>query len=96
MPPSGPGTIYPFTDKTQFDTTYRAICTHKNISLDLSHLVLPPSTTTTTTPGPNSSRQLDLHQLHFSVFKLGGEAKVRVIFFNYRFSQIIDFFLFSF
>lgn len=66
MPPSGPGTIYPFADKAQFDSTYRAICTHKNMSLDLSHLVLD---------GTN----LDLHQLHLLVFKLGGEAKVSCV-----------------
>ncbi|KAF9443516.1 hypothetical protein P691DRAFT_407496 [Macrolepiota fuliginosa MF-IS2] len=63
MPPSGPGTIYPFADKAQFDATYRAICTYKNMSLDLSHLVL-------------DGTALDLHQLHLLVFKLGGEAKV--------------------
>jgi len=65
MPSSGPGSIYPFADKTQFQTTYRAICTQKNISLDLSRLM---------TPG--EKRPLDLYLLHKSVFALGGEAKV--------------------
>ncbi|KXN84617.1 hypothetical protein AN958_12298 [Leucoagaricus sp. SymC.cos] len=76
MPPSGPGTIYPFADKAHFDTTYRAICAHKNISLDLSRLTLLPSTTAASTAPGNDRQQLDLHQLHLSVFRLGGEAKV--------------------
>ncbi|XP_006462377.1 hypothetical protein AGABI2DRAFT_179139 [Agaricus bisporus var. bisporus H97] len=63
MPPSGPGTIYPFADKCHFDNTYRAICAHKNISLDLSRLVV-------------HGTSLDLHQLHLLVFKSGGEFKV--------------------
>ncbi|KXN82234.1 hypothetical protein AN958_02862 [Leucoagaricus sp. SymC.cos] len=73
--PTGPGTIYPFADKAHFDTTYRAICAHKNISLDLFRLTLPPSTTTASTAPGNDRQQLDLHQLHLSVFRLGGEAK---------------------
>jgi len=69
MPSSGPGSIYPFADQTQFQTTYRAICTHKNISLDLSRLICPVFTT-------SEKRPLDLYLLHKSVFVLGGEAKV--------------------
>ncbi|KXN82232.1 hypothetical protein AN958_02860 [Leucoagaricus sp. SymC.cos] len=36
---------------------------------------LPSTTTASTAPG-NDRQQLDLHQLHLSVFRLGGEAKV--------------------
>ncbi|KXN82235.1 Carnitine O-acetyltransferase, mitochondrial [Leucoagaricus sp. SymC.cos] len=77
MPPSGPGTIHPFADKAHFDTTYRAICAHKNVSLDLSRLILLPSTTKASTAPGSDRQQLDLHQVHLSVFRLGGEAKAR-------------------